>query len=260
MDYKNASRKLKDALRLRTDPIGVSFIKDPADLPKVRRPSKVFGKKVTICQGVTMARVYGWPVGLTREDVICVPGSLAFGFTPAADPVMELAQLFCEVGFHQELGPALKEVEALPRFGPGEVKAIYLCPLERLEREPEVIAIYGNPAQIMRLVQAACYSLGVRVAGDFGGKVECSSYLIGPHRTGRIQVTIPGMGDRIFSMTQDDEMVFSLPNRHLDGLLTGLNEAACRIGARYPITFYQNFTPAFPKAYEERAKKWGMID
>jgi len=260
MDFKDASRKLKDAVRLRTEPFGVSFIKDLADLPKVRRPSKVFGKKVTICQGVTMARVYGWPVGLTREDIICVPGSLAFGFTPAADPVMELAQLFCEVGFHQELGPALKEVEALPRFAAEEIKAIYLSPLERLERDPDVIAIYGNPAQIMRLVQAACYCLGVRVAGDFGGKVECSSYLIGPYRTGQILVTIPGMGDRIFSMTQDDELVFSLPAHLLDGLLTGLSEAACRIGARYPITVYQNFTPVFPAPYQERAKKWGIIE
>lgn len=260
MDYKNASRKLKDALRLRTEPLGVSFLKDLADLPKVRWPSKVFGKKVTICQGVTMARVYGWAVGLTREDVICVPGSLAFGFTPAADPVMELAQLFCEVGFNRELGPALKEVEALPRFGPEEIKAIYLCPLERLELEPEVIVVYGNPAQLMRLIQAACYCLGERVSGDFGGKVECSSYLIGPYRTGKIMVTIPGMGDRIFSMTQDDEMVLSLPAHLLDGLLTGLSEAASRIGARYPITVYQNFTPVFPKPYEERAKKWGMIE
>jgi uncharacterized protein (DUF169 family) len=260
MDFKSASHKLKDALRLRTEPFGVSFLKGLADLPKVRRPSQVFGKKVTICQGVTMTRVYGWTVALTKEDVICVPGSLAFGFTPATDPAMELAQLFCEVGFHRESGPALKEVEGLPRFAPEEVKAIYLSPLERLELEPEVIVIYGNPAQIMRLVQAASYYLGVRVAGDFGGKVECSSYLIGPYRTGQFQVTIPGMGDRIFSMTQDDELVFSLPCRHLDGLLTGLSEAACRIGARYPITFYQNFTPEFPAPYKERAKKWGIIE
>ena len=31
------------------------------------------------------------------------------------------------------------------------------------------------------------------------------------------------------------------------------------IGARYPITFYQNFSPSFPPAYEERAKKWGIL-
>jgi uncharacterized protein (DUF169 family) len=260
MDYQHAARQLKDALRLRTEPFGAAFLKNPADLPKAKRPSQVFGKKITICQAVTMTRVYGWAVGLTREDVICVPGSLAFGFTPAADPALELAKLFCEVGFHTAVGPALHEVEALPRFSNNEVGAIYLCPLARLTLDPDVIAVYGNPAQLMRLIQAANYYLGERVSGEFGGKVECSSYLIGPYRSGKIQVTIPGMGDRIFSMTQDDELVVSFPGHLLDGLIMGLNEAACKIGARYPITVYQNFTPAFPPAYEERAKKWGIIE
>ncbi len=261
MDYKAAAAQFKEALRLRTEPFGVSFFKEIAALPeKTRRPSKTFGKRVTICQGVTLARIYGWPVGLTRDDLICIPGMLAFGFTPATDPILELGQLFCEVGFHQELGPALKEVESLPRFRPDEVAAIYLCPLERLPLDPEVVVVYGNPAQIMRLVQAATFSLGERVTGDFGGKVECSSYLIGPYRTGEIKVVIPGQGDRIFSMTQDEEMVVSFPAKFLEGILTGLREAARQIGARYPITVYQNFTPAFPPAYQERAKKWGIIE
>jgi uncharacterized protein (DUF169 family) len=261
VDYSAAAAKLKEALRLRTEPFGVTFLNEVSSLPdRVRRPSQVFGKKVTICQGITMARVYGWPVGLTQDDLICVPGMLAFGFTPATDPIMELAQLFCEVGYSPELGPALKELEALPRFGPQEISAIYLCPLERLTLPPQVIVVYGNPAQLMRLIQAATFSFGERVCGDFSGKVECASSLIGPYRRGKFIVTIPGQGERIFSMTQDDELVVSFPSKDLEGLLTGLKEAARKIGARYPITFYQNFTPVFPQAYQERAKKWGIID
>ncbi len=261
MDYKAAAHQLKEALRLRTEPFGVVFLKDAAGLPEgTRRPSQVFGKKVTICQGVTMARVYGWPVGLTQEDLLCIPGMLTFGFAPATDPILELGQLFCEVGFHPALGPALKEVESLPRFEPGEVAAVFLCPLEKLSLDPDVVVVYGNPAQIMRLAQAVTFSLGKRVIGDFGGKVECSSYLIGPYRDGEVRVVIPGQGDRIFSMTQDDELVVSLPARVLDAVLVGLKDAARKIGARYPITVYQNFSPAFPPPYRERAQKWGIIE
>jgi uncharacterized protein (DUF169 family) len=111
----------------------------------------------------------------------------------------------------------------------------------------------------MRLIQAATFSLGERVSGEFGGKVECSEYLIAPYRSGEFRVVIPGMGDRIFSMTQDDEMVVAFPGKFLSGLLVGLKDAGKKIGARYPITFYQNFSPSFPPAYEERAKKWGII-
>ncbi|HEY9072527.1 MAG TPA: DUF169 domain-containing protein [Desulfobaccales bacterium] len=261
MDYQAAATQLKEALRLKTEPFGVTFLKDASMLPeKVRRPSQVFGKRVTICQGVTMARIYGWPVGLTKEDLICVPGMLLFGFTPATDPILELAQLFCEVGFHPELGPAMKEVESMPRFEPQEVGAMYLCPLERLDLDPDVIVVYGNPAQLIRLIQAATFILGERVSGEFGGKVECASYLIRPYRQGKFTVTIPGQGDRIFSMTQDDELVLSFPLKYLEALLIGLKDAAKKIGARYPITVYQNFSPTFPPPYLERAKKWGIID
>jgi uncharacterized protein (DUF169 family) len=260
MDYNNAAQQIKGALRLRTEPLGVTFVDEIAKLPeKTRRPSQVFGRKVTICQGVTMARVYGWPVGLGKDDLICIPGMLAFGFTPATDPLMEQGQLFCEVGFHQELGPALKELESLPRFKPQEIAAIYLAPLERLALTPQVVVVYGNPAQLTRLIQAATFSLGERVTGEFGGKVECASYLIGPYRQDAIRVAIPGAGDRIFSMTQDDELVLSFPARMLYGLINGLKEAGKKIGARYPITFYQNFTPEFPPPYKERAEKWDII-
>ena len=164
------------------------------------------------------------------------------------------------LGCNPHLNPALKEVEALPRFRSQEVEAIYLCPLERLTLQPDVIVGYGNPAQLMRLIQAATFTLGERVGGEFGGKVECASYLIGPYRRGEFIVSIPGQGDRIFSMTQDDELVLSFPTRFLEGLLLGLKEAARKIGARYPITVYQNFTPAFPSVYQDRAKKWGIIE
>uniref|UniRef100_A0A7V4G8N0 DUF169 domain-containing protein n=1 Tax=Desulfobacca acetoxidans TaxID=60893 RepID=A0A7V4G8N0_9BACT len=260
MDYPEAALELKRALRLRTEPLGVAFLDSVKEFPeKTRRPSQVFGKKVTICQGVTMARVYGWAVGLTPEDLICVPALLAFGMAPEADPVGELVELVCDVGFHGDAGPARREVEGLSRFDPGETGGLYLAPLERLGREPEVVAVYGNPAQLMRLIQGAVWGLGERAVGDFGGKIECTSYLIAPHKTGQVRVAIPGMGDRIFSMTQDDELVVSFPARFLEGVLTGLREAAQKIGARYPITFYQNFQPDFPGPYRKRAQKWGIL-
>jgi uncharacterized protein (DUF169 family) len=259
MDFKAAAAQLKEALRLKTEPFGAAFLKEAGQLPdKTRRPTQVFGKRVTICQGVTMARVYGWAVGLTAEDLICVPGMLAFGFAPVSDPVTELSQLFCDVGFHADLGPAINEIATMPRLEPKEVEAVYLCPLERLALDPQVVVVYGNPAQIMRLAQAASFSRGQRVSGDFGGKVECSSYLIGPYRTGEVRITIPGAGDRIFSMTQDDEMVISFPAQSLEELLFGLKEAGRKVGARYPITFYQNFSPQFPQQHRDRLKKWGI--
>ena len=67
------------------------------------------------------------------------------------------------------------------------------------------------------------------------------------------------MGDRIFSMTQDDEMVSSIPGMLLDNLVRGLKNAGKKIGARYPVTFYQNFQPEFPKPYQMSWDALGIL-
>ena len=141
----------------------------------------------------------------------------------------------------------------------GEYPAIALSPLSRGLYEPHTVAIYGNPAQVMRMTQAWAYAAAERVSGNFGGKVECSEYLIAPFASAKPRIAIPGAGDRIFSMTQDDEMVFALPGSGLAGLVEGLKKAGKKIGARYPITFYQNFQPEFPKLYKEAAEELGLF-
>jgi len=250
---------LSSNLRLNTFPLAVKFLKDRKDFPaKTRQPSVALGKRVSICQGVTMARVYGWTVGLTREDLICVPAMIAFGFSGAADPTESLTGLFCEVDFAQDREGAAREVAAITRLENQEYDALVLAPLEKALFEPDTVVTYGNPAQMMRLIMALVYIEKRRIDGNFGGKVECTEYLLAPFKTRSPRVVIPGMGDRIFSMTQDDEMVLSVPGSLLGELVRGLEESGRKIGARYPVTFYQNFQPEFPKAHQELGKSLGI--
>jgi uncharacterized protein (DUF169 family) len=259
-DHQEAAEFIRNELRLKTYPLAVKFLEDKADFPeKTRQPSIVLKKRVTICQAVTMARVYGWTVGLVREDMICVPAMIAFGFSGAADPVETLGKLFCEVGFARDESKGLSEVKEMVRLENDECGAIVMAPLQKGLFEPDTVALYGNPAQVMRLVQALVYRTSQRIAGSFGGKVECSEYLIAPHKTQAGRIAMPGMGDRIFSMTQDDEMVFCIPGHLLRGLVEGLKEAGKKVGARYPVTFYQNFEPEFPKQYQVLGKELGLF-
>lgn len=260
LNYKESAEFISNNLRLRTLPMAVKFLQDKNEFPaKTRQPSVVLGKKVTICQGVTMARVYGWTVGLTRDDLICVPAMIAFGLSGAADPAESLVDLFCELDFAKDKEGAKNEVGAMSRLENGEYPAMVLAPLEKGLFEPDTIALYGNPAQVMRMVQALVYEEKRRIAGNFGGKVECSEYLIAPFKTRSPRVTIPGMGDRIFSMTQDDEMVLAIPGQILGELVQGLKDSGKKIGARYPVTFYQNFQPEFPKPHKDLGAKLGIL-
>jgi uncharacterized protein (DUF169 family) len=259
MDYKEAATFIRNDLRLKTLPMAVKFLESKDQFPeKTRRPSAALGKRITICQAVTMARVYGWTVGVTKEDLICVPAMVTFGLTPAMNQPKVLGKLFCEVGFLKNEAAAREETESMQYLAKGEYEGILLAPLERASFEPDTIVLYGNPAQVMRLTQAWVYNQGKRIGGNFGGKVECAEYLIAPFKTQAPRIVIPGNGDRIFSMTQDEEMVFALSASGLEQLIEGLNEAGKKIGARYPITFYQNCQPEFPKPYKEAGQELGV--
>ncbi len=229
-------------------------------MPEIsHQPSKVLSKRVTICQGVTMARTYGWTVGLTKEDLICVPAMIAFGLSGAADPAETLGKLFCEVTFSQTEEGGIKEAEEMARLENAACEAIVLAPLQKCLFDPDTVAFFGNPAQVMRMIQGLVFEESRRISGNFGGKVECSEYLIAPYKTQSPRVAIPGMGDRIFSMSQDDEMVFSIPGVLLKNLVRGLKNAGKKIGTRYPITFYQNFQPEFPKPYQVLGDALGIL-
>ncbi len=258
-DFEEQSRFLYENLRLRTLPVGVRFLKSVAELPeKARRPSLFLKKKVTICQSMTMARNYGWQLGITSDDLVCPLAALAFGFTSSADPLGEMAESFLVSQYKRELEKSAEEVRQMCFLDRGEYGALLLSPLRRMREAADTVVVYGNPGQISRIVQAATYDSTEKIQGLFGGKVECPEYLIRPMRTGRPRVVLPGPGDRIFSMTQDDEMIFAFPGDFLEPLLTGLREAGSKAGARYPIPFYQNFQPEFPAHYQDLAKRFGL--
>ena len=101
MDYKAAAAQLKEAPRLRTEPFGAIFFKNPADLPQDPAALKSLRQESHHLPGVTLARPHGWPGGSYLEDLICIPGMLMFGFLRRPPtPSWSCGQLFCEVGFH----------------------------------------------------------------------------------------------------------------------------------------------------------------
>ena len=181
-----------------------------------------------------MARTYGWTVGLTKEDLICVPGMIAFGLTKASQQQATIGKLFCDVTLAKDVESGRNEADSMSMIPSGEYEGILLAPLAKASFDPQTIVIYGNPAQVMRLIQAWAYISGERIVGNFGGKVECTEYLIAPFQSGAPRVSIPGNGDRIFSMTQDDEMVFALPASAASALCDGLKSAGKQIGAKAP--------------------------
>jgi uncharacterized protein (DUF169 family) len=142
MNFKEAAVLIREDLRLKTFPIAVKFLESKAELPeKARQPSVAMGKRIAICQGVTMARNYGWMIGLTKEDIICVPAAIVFGFSDSLDQPASLAKLFCEINFSSTDDLAQKETSTMSRFRNGEIEAIVLAPMEKASFDPDTVLI-----------------------------------------------------------------------------------------------------------------------
>jgi uncharacterized protein (DUF169 family) len=129
-----------------------------------------------------------------------------------------------------------------------------VAPLHRTTFKPDLFLIYGNPAQIMRLIQGALYHKGGAVQSSSMGRLGCAS-LITVMKEAECRYSIPGNGDRIFGMTQDDEMTFTIPSSKIDAVLKGLAETH-KAGIRYPITSLFNVEPTFPPSYQEQMTVW----
>ena len=138
----------------------------------------------------------------------------------------------------------------LPKLEHGRYSYLLAAPLPDPGFEPPIIIVYGNPAQMMRLVQAVICTTGEGVASNTLGAAGCGTYVTKALLSGECQMVVCGAGDRIFALTQDDEMAFTIPVDKLDQVIEGLEETH-RFGMRYPTSSYLRFTPQLPRTYQD---------
>jgi len=259
IDYAEAAGALQRLLLLNSYPVAVRFSPEE-DLPeKARRPSRVLGHPVAICQGVAMARNLGWTMGFLKEDHACPPSYLILGLDEKAKGPDYGEMLTPLYGASRELCESTNEyLLTLPM---GQYKSIALAPLEKSPFAPDLILVYGNPAQVSRLVQGALYHRGGVITSNFTGRNSCASELAAPLLHDQPQVIVPGSGERVFAVTQDAEMCFSFPASWLADIVSGL-EQTHRLGAmRYPTPFQgMRVNPQFPELYRDMLKELGLQD
>jgi uncharacterized protein (DUF169 family) len=247
------ARELTDVLRLQTRPVAARLLAPDEPIPKrTHRPRKLLRHRVTVCQATTMARRYGWRLALLREDVCCAAALIAYGWFEEEPTLDEVADLMLAAQYAENREAARRQIEAIPRLTSGQCGGLLLSPLELANWEPDLCLIYGNAAQVMRLVHAATYHQGHPVQCSLGGRAaSCAEGIIRTFQTHECQFVLPGGGDRIFAMTADDELAFAAPMASMDQLLEGLRMSGRHVGLAYPIPVYQGFEPRFPPAYNK---------
>jgi len=254
LDPKAIAAALDQHLRTETFPLGIRVVRGGGPLPaKVRRPLQDMGIQVSICQGISMARRYGWSIAMGAEDLCCPIAQVAFGFRPA---IPFYAEGNLAAGMYVEAcGQGALTEQEVPKFSADEAGTVLVAPLARCNFEPQTILLYGNSAQVMRAAAAALWKTGGSIASTTTARADCADIVIRTARTGKPQVILPCLGDRIFGQTQDHEMAFTIPYAMAQDLLDGL-EGTHKGGVRYPVPHYLRYTPQFPPTYQELQRQW----
>jgi len=252
-NVKDIEQALNTYIRPLTFPLAIKMLKSEDEIPeKTRRPFQQLKKKVAICQGIGMARKLGWAIAMGKEDMQCSLGAAPFGFFKNIDFWAEGNIAGGMFTASKEIGK--KEEDLIDRFDYGLYSHILVAPLNRAAFEPDLYMMYGNPAQVMRLIQGALYSEGGAITSSAMGRLGCAS-IITVMTKDECRYVVPGNGDRVFGMTQDWEMAFMAPASKMDTVIEGL-ASTHKTGVRYPITSFLTFEPTFPPAYQEQMKIW----
>lgn len=241
-------------IRPNTFPLGIKMVAREEDIPeKAKRPGRDMHFDSALCQGMSIARHYGWTIAVSRKDISCPIGATLFGLQPKVE---HFTGGHCCAGMYtKDAAAGAKTEAAAPCFDFGQYFAMVSGPLNRIDFEPDVVLVFGNPAQIMRLVTGALWESGGYIHSRFSGRTDCADEVIETMKTGKPQVILPCYGDRIFAQTQDHEMAFSFPYAFGQTLVDGL-EGTHKGGVRYPIPNYLRYTGTFPPSYEELRKYW----
>lgn len=256
MDAATLNTHLEKHLRVGTFPVGIRMLRAGEPLPKrAKAPARDLGVKVAVCQAIAFARRYGWTLAVGGDDVSCPIARATFGFAPRNEYYASGSLADGMYASCREAGARFEE--ALAKFEPGEFATIAAGPLGRIDFAPDLVVVYGNPAQVLRLLNACLFEKGGALRSEFSGRGDCTDIVIRTHRSGEPQLILPCYGDRIFGMAADDEMAFTFPFALAEQVVRGL-EGTHAGGVRYPVPVYLRYQAEFPKSYQELERLWAQ--
>lgn len=236
--YRELGKSLTEILRLQYFPLAIRLVESEDEFPeRTKRPS-FLNMRITMCQGFAMSRRIGWTVGLTADDMKCTPNLIAYGFAELEDQNAfkeAFTEAFRAMNYYETDEIAEKAVSGMPHLEPGRYKGVAVSPLAWTRITPDLVLIYCNSAQAMRLIQATVYKTGERVTTPLSGLgASCIEGVLRTFLTKKPGLVVPGAGDRAFGTTQDHELTFTIPKEMIGDVTGALRKAGYEKGVRYP--------------------------
>jgi uncharacterized protein (DUF169 family) len=234
-NWEQLALRIENLLRLGTRVVGYRRLDSTDELRKLP-DLRTFHRLFTFCQLVTLARVNGWTVGVTKQDAregrLLDRCSRIHGLRTASEKSMTAEAASFTTTWFSSVEDGMKQQRDYPRIPAGE--GIVLAPLSVLPFDPDVVLIYGLPVQVMLVMcglQKERYEL---FQFSFIGEGACADSLAQCYVSRKPALAIPCYGERSLGGVADDEIVLALPPKELEKAISGLERLAS-IGFSYPV-------------------------
>ena len=222
-DIINAATRMKEILRLDSEPVGVYLLSDRDDA-RFASFARVHGHRY--CQLVMRAR-HGESVLLVPEELACPAAAAAFGFRLLPEGLASGKGL---VGFGIVEDAATGRImfEGMPHLKPGREAAIAASPLGAAQTIPDVVVVEGPPEALMWLALADLnVAGGDRRRGDTAVlQATCVDATIIPYLEQRLNFSLGCYGCREATDLGPNESVLGFPGARLEPLLAALESLA----------------------------------
>lgn len=227
--------QLSQLLRLRTLPIGMKLFEDlneMARVPGVRRPPK--GRIFSTCQLVTQARMAGFTLGITTENIPSFSSCSSVIGLDAPGEIFTSGRKMEGVWFENRDAAAAHQAQ-MPRVAPGRYHGMVVSPLRtgRLD-PPDICLFYANPAQMILFINGLQWRHYRRYDFSITGESACADSWGHALKTHEVSLSIPCYAERRFGAVADDELLMACPPEDLARGVRGL-QGLSKAGLRYPI-------------------------
>jgi uncharacterized protein (DUF169 family) len=235
---KDLAAELVDMLKLRTLPIGMKLFEseeEMARIPSLRRPKP--GRRHSTCQLVTQARIAGFTLGITHDNV--PPNSNCGGIIGLNAPSEDyLSGRKMHGVWFENLEAAAAHQATMPRVPSGTFNGLVVAPLRAARLDPpDICLFYANPAQMILFINGLQWKRYRRYDFTITGESACADSWGRALKTRETSLSIPCYAERRYGGVADDELLMACPpdefRRGVEGL-RGLTKA----GLRYPIMPY----------------------
>lgn len=249
VNWEPVIHRIERLLRLKSFPVAFKMLEKKERLEQIPFMREL-NHKTTLCQLINLVRNFDWTVGATAEDFIGPTCASIIGLADTPDYFKD--GTFRSIVWVKHRREGKKFEESIPRLPLDTYEAVAMAPLVYNPFDPDLVLIYGNPAQMILLINALQFDEYQVMDFHCVGESSCSDAISRCFLENKPYLGIPCYGERRYGHAQDDELVMALPPERVIQAQKAL-DTLYRRGIRYPISYAgveRDLTSSFPMAYD----------